>query len=425
MGVCSVGGVFESVFDIDPGASEAQLRDQIAHWERLKATAAAAQARATALWAQKRRAREQAAGMPAAKQGRGLASEVALARHDSPVRGNQHLGFAKALVHEMPHTLAALESGVLSEWRASLIVKHSACLTVEDRALLDAQMCADQTALASMGNARVEGAAAAIAARLDAAAVVHRKERAAASAGVWTRPAANGMVYLTALLPLARGIGIYAALKREADLCGDGRARGRVMTDTLYQRVTGQPATAPVPVAVNLVMADTTLIGDDQSPGWVTGYGPVPATIARALVQDAALDETTKPRCAGSTATPTAVSWSRWNRGPGSSRKGWRRSSTCATRPAAPPTATPRSATTTTPPPTAPADPPTPTTGSVTAKPATTPKKPPDGPSPPPPPTASTTPNTPPRPGPPTTPPHHRYRAPESATPAGSPRPWQ
>jgi hypothetical protein len=286
--------MFESVFDIDPGASEAQLRDQIAHLEHLKSAAAAAQARATALWADQRRAAEQAAGIPAAKQGRGLASEVALARGDSHARGNRHLGFAKALVHEMPHTLAALTAGVLSEWRASLIVKQSACLTVEDRRLLDAEMCDDPAALVSMGDARVEAAAAAIAARLDAAAVVQRKERAAASAGVWTRPAANGMVYFTALMPLARGIGVYAALKREADTCGDGRARGQVMTDTLYQRVTAHPATAPVPIAVNLVLADTTLIGEDQSPGWVHGYGPVPASIARALVKDAALDDTTK-----------------------------------------------------------------------------------------------------------------------------------
>jgi hypothetical protein len=30
-----------------------------------------------------------------------------LARRDSLARGGHHLGFAKALVHEMPHTLAA------------------------------------------------------------------------------------------------------------------------------------------------------------------------------------------------------------------------------------------------------------------------------------------------------------------------------
>ncbi|PJK19610.1 HNH endonuclease, partial [Mycobacterium goodii] len=42
VGRCSVGGMFESVFDIDPQASEADLRDQIEHLERLKSAAAAA-----------------------------------------------------------------------------------------------------------------------------------------------------------------------------------------------------------------------------------------------------------------------------------------------------------------------------------------------------------------------------------------------
>jgi len=286
--------MFAQVFDFDQSASEAELRDVVARCERVKAQAAAVQARATALWAEKRRMAEAAAGMPVAKQGRGLASEVALARSDSPAHGGRHLGFAQALVHEMPHTLAALESGVLTEWRATLIVKQSACLTVEDRRTLDAELCADQQALVGLGNARIEAAAAAIAARLDAAAVVERKERAAASARVSTRPAPNGMVQLTALMPLSQGIGVYAALKREADLCGDGRPRGQIMTDTLYQRVTARPAETPAPIAVNLVMADTTLFGDDDSPGWVEGYGPVPAAVVRDLVSDTVTDETAK-----------------------------------------------------------------------------------------------------------------------------------
>ena len=99
--------MFESVFDIDSEAGEADLRAMVEQFEKLKSAAAAGQARATALWAAKRRAAEQAAGVPAAKRGRGLCSEVALARHDAPVCGNQHLGLANALVHEMPHTLAA------------------------------------------------------------------------------------------------------------------------------------------------------------------------------------------------------------------------------------------------------------------------------------------------------------------------------
>ena len=100
---------------VDPHADETALVNQIDWLERVKSAAAAGQARAAAELDQRRRADEAAAGVSKAKQGRGVASEVALARRDSPARGSRHLGFAKALVHEMPHTLAALQCGALSE----------------------------------------------------------------------------------------------------------------------------------------------------------------------------------------------------------------------------------------------------------------------------------------------------------------------
>jgi hypothetical protein len=160
-----VRSTVECMFDIaeltavDPHADEATLIGQIAEFEQLKSAAAAGQARATAALDEKRRADEAAAGVPKAKRGRGVASEVALARRDSPARGGRHLGFAKALVHEMPHTLARLESGDLSEWRATLIVRESACLDVEDRRTLDAELCADPTKVEGMGDKRVAAAA--------------------------------------------------------------------------------------------------------------------------------------------------------------------------------------------------------------------------------------------------------------------------
>jgi hypothetical protein len=162
---------------VDPGADEAALVARIAHLERLKAAAAAGQARATAMLDAARRAREADAGMPAAIRGRGVASEVALARRDSPARGSRHLGFAKALVFEMPHTMRALEGGVLSEWRATLIVRESACLSVEHRRQLDAEMCADVSGLEGKGDKGIEVAAKRIAYRLDPQAVVDRATR--------------------------------------------------------------------------------------------------------------------------------------------------------------------------------------------------------------------------------------------------------
>ena len=286
--------MFECLFDVDPEAGEAALRDQVEQLERLKSAAAAAQARVTALWAAKRRAAEQAAGVSARRRGMGLASEVALARHDAPTCGNRHLGFAQALVHEMPHTLAALESGVLSEWRATLIVKQSACLSVKHRRALDAELCADVFKLAGWGNDRVEAEAKRIAARLDAAAVVARTAKAAADRGVWIRPAPDTMTYLTILLPVQQGVAAYAALRREADVSCDGPSRGQVMADTAYQRLTGRPAEQPVPVALNLVMADTTLAGDDHEPAWLAGFGPIPAGFARRLTGDAVADKAVK-----------------------------------------------------------------------------------------------------------------------------------
>lgn len=286
--------MFDKLAAIDTDADEASLVDCIAELEHLKSVAAAGQARLTAALDQKRRAREAAEGVPAAKRGRGLAGEIALARHDSPNRGGRHLGFARALVYEMPHTLAALEAGALSEWRATLIVRESACLTVEDRGKLDARMCADQSELEGKGDKSVAAAAKAIAYELDPQAVVDRAVRAERERTVTVRPAPDNMAYVTALLPMTQGVSVYAALKRAADTTFDDRGRGQVMADTLFERITGRPADAPVPIVVDLVISDESLIGGDSTPARVPGYGPIPAAIARRLASRAIADERSK-----------------------------------------------------------------------------------------------------------------------------------
>jgi hypothetical protein len=283
--------MFENLVEVDPAAAESTLVERIAELERVKSAAAAGQARAAAALDAARRAAEAVEGIPAARRGRGIASEIALARRDSPARGNRHLGFAKALVHEMPHTLAALEAGVLTEWRATLIVRESACLDVEDRRALDTELCSDSTCLEGMGDTRVAAAAKAIAYRLDPHAVVDRSAKAETERSVSIRPAPDTMTYLTALLPVAQGVSVYAALRREADTSSGGRSRGQVMADTLVERVTGRSATVATPIAVNLVVSDETLLGGGDAPGEISGYGPIPAGVARQLVSGAVGDQ--------------------------------------------------------------------------------------------------------------------------------------
>src|SRR6476660_1947990 len=92
-GVASVEScIVEHMFDVaelaavDPHADEAALIEQIAWLERVKSAASAGQARAAAALDAKRRAAQAAAGVPTAKQVRGVAGEVAVARRDAPAR---------------------------------------------------------------------------------------------------------------------------------------------------------------------------------------------------------------------------------------------------------------------------------------------------------------------------------------------------
>ena len=138
-----------------------------------------------------------------------------------------------------------------------------------DRAAFDAQLWADPAAVERLGTRALVARARQLAYRLDAAAVVARARRAEGERGVSLRPAPDTMTYLTGLLPVAQGVGVWAALTRTADALraqGDGRSRGQIMADTLVERVTGQTRADQVPVEVQLVMTDRTLLaGDDRT----------------------------------------------------------------------------------------------------------------------------------------------------------------
>ncbi len=64
------------------------------------------------------------------------------------------------------------------------------------------------------------------------------------------------------------------------------------MADTLVERVTGQSHADQTSVEIQLVITDQTLVDSGSEPGWLSGYGPVPAPFARAVILD--LDEQTR-----------------------------------------------------------------------------------------------------------------------------------
>ncbi len=279
--------ILRSLAEQAPAESEAEAIERISLLESIKAGCAAAQARDTIRFEELRVDAEAKNGVPDARRGRGMASEIALARKASGSQGSRHLGFARALMNEMPHTRAALASGTLTEWRATILVRETAYLTRVDREEIDRRLCGDPATLDGLGDRAVDAEAKKLAYELDAQAVVDRHANAEKDRRVSTRPAPDGMVRLTALLPLRQGISVYASLKKHADAIRgiDDRSHAQIMADTLVERVTGAATAEAMPVAVNVLLPDSILSGSDDAAAHVNGYGPIPAATARRIIR--------------------------------------------------------------------------------------------------------------------------------------------
>ncbi|GIN00212.1 HNH endonuclease [Planomonospora venezuelensis] len=304
----------QAALDGPSGLDDAGRVDAIRALEELACTVSAAQAALAADLADSVEADHEAMGVPSARRGQGVASQVAFARRESPHRGQRHLGLARIVRRELPHTWAAWRAGRITEWRATLIARETACLSLEHRLAVDEALAADRDALEAMSDRRVVASAQAQGTRLDAAAQVARRRKAESERRVSIRPAPDSMVWLTALLPVKDGVATFATLSKEADRArahGDRRTRGQAMADSLVQSVLAgtiertddggadggtrdKPHTPPgaaggatrggVPVALGIVMTDAGLFGGADDAAHLEGFGPIPAELAREII---------------------------------------------------------------------------------------------------------------------------------------------
>lgn len=262
-------------------STEAESVDHIRFFEEVKAVAAAGQARATADLARMREDAELERGVAFEDRGKGLAAEVALARKESASKGSRHLGLAKALVAELPHTLDLMSEGQVSEWRATIVARETAGLPVEDRRRVDAALAPE---LPTWGDRQVQNNARKLAFELDDQAALVRHERERRRRHVSVRPADGAMAYLSAYLPMKDAVRVHASLAAQAaGVVQEGRADGRgapaIAADLLVQHVTGTAEAAPRDVDLTIVMTDRTLAGGDE-PAWIPGQGPMTASVA-------------------------------------------------------------------------------------------------------------------------------------------------
>ena len=259
---------------------DTDLISQLDSLERLKAAAAAAQARLAF----------ELAGQRAGSDEASIGAEVALARRESPHAGGRHLALARALLTDLPVTHAALSVGDLSEARAMIIATETHHLCAADRRAADAELAGVPGVLEGLGEAALRDRARTIAYRLDDQAATRRHLGARQDRHVTGRILGDGTARITAVVGQEHFAAVIGALDTAAGTAraaGDPRTHSQVKADTLVERVTGIDPAAPMTLHVNLVVGVDTLLADDPAPGHLIGSGPIPATLARALVNGA------------------------------------------------------------------------------------------------------------------------------------------
>lgn len=267
---------------LDEAIAGDDLLAELRALEEAKNAITARQARLTVEAHERQRQLDIPRGIDRATTARKVGTDIALARRSSPHLGTRLVGLAHAVVEEMPHTGQALTAGVISERDATALVAATACLSRDDRAVVDAAIADD---LGAVSHRRLVASAQAAAYRADPEAATARRAKAESERRVTIRPAPDCMTYLTALLPVKDGVACYAALKAEADATATAdHPRGQVMADTLVERITGRAAATGADVQVNLLMPIDSLTGD--TPAHVPDYGPIPADLAREFVSD-------------------------------------------------------------------------------------------------------------------------------------------
>lgn len=274
-----------------PDATDPERLELIRALEDLNRASAAAQAVLSEEFERSQRAQQEAEGVPAERVGTGVADDLALAGKLSPARSSNRLACCRALAREMPQTLDALASGVIDLAQAEIITRATACLSVEDRATVDGELSGRLTGLSTK---QIRDTVNALVYELDPQVFVRRARRAAEDAYVSMRPAPDVMCVISAMLPAAQGVAVYAALKSHAEglrASGDPRNQGKIMADTLYATLTGlDPVTLP-DIELHLLMTDATLMSGDTVAAFLDGYGPVPAQNARDLLIPPAASE--------------------------------------------------------------------------------------------------------------------------------------
>ncbi len=323
----------------DPaGLSDAELIETIVGFDRVASWAGARQARLLAEFTRRRPPDDWTARRTdsPSRCSPFAADEVGLALRCSRTSAANRLALAEALVHDLPGTLAAWQAGQLDSPKVRAIADTAELLPLEMWARLEARVLprAPQQTLALLRRSLLR---AVLAIDPDGAERRHQARRRDRRVGV--SPDGDGMATLRALLTASDATAAYEQLSRLARSLGatDPRPMDARRADLLADLLTGRrcaatgctaacegacegaceasdpareegdpeggeagagggqcaggvcghetarPAGRAGKPLVQVIVPITMLMGLDEQPGELVGYGPIPASLARQI----------------------------------------------------------------------------------------------------------------------------------------------
>ncbi|MGH6691942.1 MAG: DUF222 domain-containing protein, partial [Gammaproteobacteria bacterium] len=309
---------------VDPaGVSSYDLLEAVAGWERLISWAQARQAEVIAAFAGRRAgpyAPDTAGRTVSEFAADEIATRLAITRRAADLK----LSVAVELADRLPGTAEALRDGRIDLPKAKAIIEHTTQLTqAEDRRRVEHRVLG-RAGLQTAPQLRRSLARAVHA--VDSQAVLKRRAKATAERFVHMHPLPDGMAEITAVLPAEDAMTVYTALDTIAhcadptdprgiearrvdalvDVCGNLLAAGYRPEQFRHAAVDQDAGATTVGAGrdgdgsncrtrrgnrrrrgggphIQVTVAATTLLGVEDQPGELAGYGPIPAEVARQI----------------------------------------------------------------------------------------------------------------------------------------------
>jgi uncharacterized protein DUF222 len=225
------------------------------------------------------------AGIAARSDGRYRSEQVALLLRWSSSRAADQVALAEGVVGRLPGSLAAMERGEIDLYKVCTLHELTMNLTpdlarqVEERVL---EKAAEQT------GAQLRQRARRIVLRVDPAGARGRAAEAKAARCAGLQSEEDGMAKVYAVVPAEKAVAIALRvdkIARQTKTPDDPRTMDQRRADVVCDLLLGEPSNVQVRLQVTVPVS--MVMGLDDQPGELAGYGPLDATTTRALAGDA------------------------------------------------------------------------------------------------------------------------------------------